>query len=74
MDIKYIVDDSGNPTAVVIPIEEWNSLLDKIYETEPERNDTEYLLTSPAMKKRLLEARSRKGGMTWEEVRDALGI
>ena len=74
MDIKYIVDDSGNPTAVVVPIEEWNSLLDKIYETESERNDTGYLLTSPGMKKRLLESRERKGGKTWDEVRDALGI
>ena len=29
MDIQYISDTNGNHTAVVIPIEEWNSITDK---------------------------------------------
>jgi hypothetical protein len=29
MDIQYISDNHGNHTAVVIPIDEWNSITDK---------------------------------------------
>ncbi|EFI33101.1 conserved hypothetical protein [Desulfonatronospira thiodismutans ASO3-1] len=74
MSIQYIVNESGVPTAVVVSIEEWEMLLDKVRKMEPERDDTEYLLQSETMKKRLLEARSRSGGKSWEEVQDALGI
>jgi len=74
MSIQYIVNESGVPTAVVVSIEEWEMLLDKVRKMEPERDDTEYLLQSETMKKRLLEAKSRSGGKSWEEVQDALGI
>jgi PHD/YefM family antitoxin component YafN of YafNO toxin-antitoxin module len=74
MGIQYIVDEFGDPTAVVVPIDEWNRLLEEVQKAEPERDDTTYLLQSEAMRKRLLEARERSGGKTWEEVQDALGI
>jgi hypothetical protein len=32
----YIVDSSGNKTAVVIPIEEYESLIKSLHETSPE--------------------------------------
>ena len=73
-DIQYIVDESGDATAVIVPIDEWNKLLEKVYESDPERNDTEYLLTSSIMKKRLMEARERKVGKTWDQVQNALGL
>ena len=72
--VQYIVDESGDPTAVIVPIDDWVKLLDKVYEYEPERNDTEYLLRSSIMKKRWIEARRRKSGKSWEEVQDALGL
>jgi hypothetical protein len=74
MDIQYIVNETGDPTAVVVPIEEWKKLLNKVQELEPARDDTEYFLQSENMKKRLLEAKERSGGKTWEEVQDALGL
>ncbi len=49
-------------------------LLDKVRKMEPERDDTEYLLQSKTMKKRLLEAKRGSGGKSWEEVQEALGI
>jgi len=74
MGIQYIVDESGEPTAVVVPIKEWERLLEEVRKSEPERNDTKYLLQSETMRKRILEAKERTGGKTWEEVQDALGI
>ena len=74
MGIQYIVNESGDLTAVVVPIDEWNRLLEEVKKAEPERDDTAYLLQSEAMRKRLLEAKERSGGKTWEEVQDALGI
>ena len=74
MSVQYVTDDAGNPTAVVVPIDEWYALISKVYAVEPTRDDTEYLLQSEAMKKRLLEARARSGGRSWEEVKDALGL
>ena len=46
-DIQYVSDESGNPTAVVVPIELWREI-----ESEKE---TAYLLKSQNMKRRLLE-------------------
>lgn len=74
MSIQYITDDVGNPTAVIVPIEEWDALLSKVYADEAERNDTEYLLQSEVMKKRLIEARTRSKVKSWEEVKDALSL
>ena len=74
MPIQCITDDVGERTAVIVPIEEWDTLLSKLYAHEPERNDTEYLLQSKAMKKILLEARARSNVKTWGEVEDALSL
>ena len=30
MGIQYIVDESGEPTAVVVPIKEWERLLEEV--------------------------------------------
>ena len=29
MELQYISDDEGKPTAVIIPIDEWNRITDK---------------------------------------------
>lgn len=58
-DIRYISDESGNPTAVIVPIELWREI-----ESEKE---TAYLLKSETMKRRLLEAKDRESGIPFEE-------
>ena len=64
--IQYVADPNGNLTSVLIPIELWREM-----EAELE---TAYLLRSPTMKKRLLEAIHRENGIPFEEAREKLGI
>ena len=64
--VQYVLDENGNTTAVLIPIELW-------LELEADR-ETAYLLKSEIMKKRLLEARERTEGIPFEVVREKLGI
>jgi len=64
--IQYISDESGNPTAVIVPIELWREI-----ESEKE---TAYLLKSEEMKRRLLEAKDRQTGIPFEETLEKLGI
>jgi PHD/YefM family antitoxin component YafN of YafNO toxin-antitoxin module len=65
-DIQYISDESGNPTAVIVPIELWREI-----ESEKE---TAYLLKSEELKRRLLEAKDRQTGIPFEEALEKLGI
>ena len=65
-EIQYISDESGNPTAVIVPIELWREI-----ESEKE---TAYLLKSDEMKRRLLEAKDRQTGIPFEEALEKLGI
>ncbi len=64
--VQYVSDAEGNPVGVIVPIELWR-------EIESER-ETAYLLQSPAMKKRLLEAKARTEGIPLEDARAKLGI
>lgn len=34
MQLQYISDNTGNPTAVVIPMDKWNELINKYSELE----------------------------------------
>jgi len=65
-NIQYVSDENGKTVAVIVPIELWHDI-----ESEKE---TAYLLKSPQMKSRLLEAKNRQDGMTLEEVCENLGI
>jgi hypothetical protein len=65
-NIHYISDEEGQTFAVIVPIDLWHDI-------EAER-ETAYLLRSQTMKRRLLEAKNRQGGMGLEEVREKLGI
>jgi hypothetical protein len=65
-ELQYISDAAGRTVSVIVPIEVWR-------EIESER-ETAYLLKSPAMKQRLLEAKNRTGGLSGEEARAKLGI
>jgi antitoxin YefM len=64
--IQFISDESGEPTAVIVPISLWR-------EIEAER-ETAYLLKSATMRRRLLEAKDRVEGLEVEAVVEKLGI
>ncbi len=64
--VQFVSDASGKAVAVIVPI-------DVSREIESER-ETAYLLKSEAMRKRLLEAKDRIGGISLDDVREKLGI
>lgn len=64
--IKYISDEKGNLTDVIVPVELWR-------EIESER-ETAYLLKSETMKRRLLKAKKRQEGIPFDEACKKLGI
>ena len=63
--VRYISDEGGETTAVIVPIALWRAL-------ESER-ETAYLLKSETMKRRLLDARDRQEGLSIEAVVERLG-
>ena len=65
-EIQIVSSESGEPTAVIVPIELWR-------EIESER-ETAYLLKSEAMKDRLLQATRRQTGLSFEDVIEKLGV
>jgi len=65
-EIQYVADEDGNTVAAIVPIELW-------HEIESER-ETAYLLKSENMKRRLLEAKNRDEGISFDEAREKLGI
>lgn len=65
-EIQYVTDESGEATAVIVPISLWR-------EIESER-ETRYLLKSVAMKRRLLEAKDRTEGIPVEAAVEKLGL
>jgi len=65
-EIQYVSDESGKTIAAIVPIELWR-------EIESER-ETAYLLKSENMKRRLLEAKNRDEGISFDEARVKLGV
>ena len=66
MNVQYISDEKGNTTGVIVPIELWNEIASE--------KETAYLLKSDAMSQRLREAKNRREGIPFEEVRKKLGV
>ena len=64
--IQYVSDEKGQPVSVLVPIELWREIASE--------RETAYLLKSETMKKRLLEAKDRTGGISLEDARAQLGI
>ena len=66
MEIQIVSSESGEPTAVIVPIALWR-------EIESER-ETAYLLKSETMKDRLLQAARRQTGLSLDAVIEKLGV
>jgi len=65
-EIQIVSDESGQPTAVIIPIELWREIASE--------RETDYLLKSETMKRRLLDALASKEGIPFEAALEKLGI
>jgi antitoxin YefM len=65
-EIQYVSNESGEATAVIVPISLWRDI-------ESER-ETAYLMKSETMKRRLLEAKERQHGLPLDEAIEKLGI
>jgi antitoxin YefM len=65
-DIQIVSNEAGEPTAVIVPIELWREIASE--------RETAYLLRSESMKRRLLDAAQRQGGIPLETVLEKLGI
>lgn len=65
-EVQYISDADGKEVSVIVPIELW-------HEIEAER-ETTYLLKSENMKRRLLEAKERQGGIPFGTACFRLGL
>lgn len=64
--MQYVLDADGNPTGVIVPIDLWREITAE--------QETAHLLRSDAMRRRLLEARSRTEGIPLDEALATLGI
>lgn len=64
--IQYITDEQKKVTGVIVPIDLWKEI--------QSAKETAYLLKSETMKKRLLDAKSRKEGIPFEEACEKLGV
>ncbi len=53
-DIQIVCNESGEPTAVIVPIELWREIASE--------RETAYLLKSDSMRSRLLAAAQRRDG------------
>jgi PHD/YefM family antitoxin component YafN of YafNO toxin-antitoxin module len=64
--LQYICDSDGQTVSVVVPIAMWQEIMAE--------RETAYLLSSPAMKARLLTAKKRQDGISLEAACEKLGI
>jgi PHD/YefM family antitoxin component YafN of YafNO toxin-antitoxin module len=65
-EIQIVSNQSGEPTAVIVPIEMWR-------EIESER-ETDYLLKSENMKRRLLASLASSENIPFEAALEKLGV
>ena len=65
-EIQYVSDKKGKTVAVIVPSDLWR-------EIESER-ETDYLLKSENMKRRLLEGKNRDEGISFDEAREKLRV
>jgi hypothetical protein len=64
--IQYVSDSEGKNTSVIVPISLWRQIQAEL--------ETAYLLKSKTMKSRLMKAIHDPEVLTFEEVREKLGI
>ena len=71
---RYIVDQKGNPTAVILPIGEYRKILSRMDELE-DRKESSFLSQSPEFQALVMRGLEdiKKGRTTpWKEVWDEI--
>lgn len=63
--VRYVSDEQGNVTAVLVPIDVWKSISAEI--------ETRHLLSSEKMRRRLEEAMASTEAVSLDEVLQRLG-
>jgi len=66
-NVRYVSDDNGEITDVIVPIGLWKKL-------GIGQDETEYLLSSEPMKNRLLESIRRNKDISLEDARARVGL
>jgi hypothetical protein len=66
-NVRYVSDDNGEITDVIVPIDLWKKL-------GIGQDETEYLLSSEPMKNRLLESIRRNENISLEDTRARVGL
>ena len=65
-EVQFILNAEGREVSVIVPVDFW-------HEIELER-ETAYLLKGEVMKRRLLKAKNRQGGISLEDALERLGV
>ena len=66
-NVRYVSDDSGEITDVIVPIALWRQL-------GIDEDETEYLLSSEPMKNRLMESIKRNEEISLEDACERAGL
>ena len=66
LDVQYISDADGKDIGVIVPMALWHEIASE--------RETAYLLSSEAMKRRLLAAKERTTGLSIEDACSKLGM
>jgi PHD/YefM family antitoxin component YafN of YafNO toxin-antitoxin module len=74
MSIEYITDEDGKKKAAIVPIKEWNKISEIVERYTRSVEETDHLLQSDAMRKRLQEAMADDSDVSLDEVKHALGL
>ena len=65
-EIQIVSNEAGDPTAVIVPIALWREIASE--------RETAHLLKSETMRRRLLAAMERQGGISMDEATAKLGL
>lgn len=71
MNLQYILDNSGNKTAVVIPISEWKKITKKYKDIESKNDSSNNNQMSKQEFKQWIEKAENETGMTLEEFNES---
>jgi hypothetical protein len=66
LPVQYVSDEQGEITSVILSIELWHSILSEL--------ETQHLLESDTMRQRLLAAKQRSSGVTFDMAITELGL
>ena len=73
-EIQYVSDEGGNPVGVIMPIELWREIESEKETAYLPREISLTISRGENMKRRLLEAKERQEGISFDEACEKLRI